>query len=458
MRALELNDLALAIAADGVVESSADSVVKVESGAAAMAYWRRSPESVSSRHWQGIESQGASSRSDAEIARRELARRVGEPGSAEFLIAAPARFSTMGLGRALGVLRSLSMNVRGFADSAVLTAAGLASRGDPEATVLVIDIGLHHVGVARVERRGGEFVRGRALTRTRSGWLELLEGWLALVGEVMVRRTRFDPLQDAAMEQTLVDALPEWLQAAAATGSTKVRVVRGEVSHEIDLSRDQFAARVEPIYRALVDLLHELRPAGAQLLITVPAAVQHCPGLIELLGNFSGCELAITPAGFAASAASLLPDPQHDAGEVPLLRRLSGAQSAPIMAGLRDVAAKMPYLMLGAGVQAAAPPSHLLFSGHAVALNGRNLVIGRDRDTAITLPEGLAGVSRQHCSLRHEMGQIVLVDHSRYGTFVNGERVAGRVRLRAGDQVRIGDPGVQLSLIAVGGINGAPSH
>ena len=60
------------------------------------------------------------------------------------------------------------------------------------------------------------------------------------------------------------------------------------------------------------------------------------------------------------------------------------------------------------------------------------------------------------CTLRDEDGAIVLVDHSRHGTFVNGERVAGRARLRAGDRLRIGDPGVELALIAVGAGHGAP--
>src|SRR5438270_605297 len=68
---------------------------------------------------------------------------------------------------------------------------------------------------------------------------------------------------------------------------------------------------------------------------------------------------------------------------------------------------------------------------------------------AIVLPEGLAGVSRRHCSFLREGLDALLLDHSRFGTFVNGERVAERARVRAGDQVRIGDPGVALTLIAV---------
>jgi pSer/pThr/pTyr-binding forkhead associated (FHA) protein len=47
-------------------------------------------------------------------------------------------------------------------------------------------------------------------------------------------------------------------------------------------------------------------------------------------------------------------------------------------------------------------------------------------------------------------GQIVLLDHSSFGTFVNGERVAERVRVHAGDRIRLGEPGVELALIAVG--------
>jgi pSer/pThr/pTyr-binding forkhead associated (FHA) protein len=99
----------------------------------------------------------------------------------------------------------------------------------------------------------------------------------------------------------------------------------------------------------------------------------------------------------------------------------------------------------------------LLWSGRALPLAGTALEIGREpAASGIVLGEGLAGVSRLHCTLRDEDGAIVLVDHSRHGTFVNGERVAGRARLRAGDRLRIGDPGVELALIAVGAGHGAP--
>ncbi|MDQ1343100.1 MAG: hypothetical protein QG571_1720, partial [Pseudomonadota bacterium] len=41
------------------------------------------------------------------------------------------------------------------------------------------------------------------------------------------------------------------------------------------------------------------------------------------------------------------------------------------------------------------------------------------------------------------------VDHSTYGTFVNDERIGGRLALQVGDVLRLGAPGVALELIRV---------
>jgi pSer/pThr/pTyr-binding forkhead associated (FHA) protein len=93
-----------------------------------------------------------------------------------------------------------------------------------------------------------------------------------------------------------------------------------------------------------------------------------------------------------------------------------------------------------------------LFDGRAIPLAASALIVGRSPGStpSLTLPEGLAGVSRRHCTFVRDVNEVVLVDHSHYGTFVNGERVSERVRIHAGDKVRVGEPGVELSLIAIG--------
>jgi pSer/pThr/pTyr-binding forkhead associated (FHA) protein len=60
----------------------------------------------------------------------------------------------------------------------------------------------------------------------------------------------------------------------------------------------------------------------------------------------------------------------------------------------------------------------------------------------------LAGVSRKHCSLQCRGEEVILTDHSTYGTFVDGERVSGTALLRHGQIIRVGTPGEELQLIA----------
>ena len=66
----------------------------------------------------------------------------------------------------------------------------------------------------------------------------------------------------------------------------------------------------------------------------------------------------------------------------------------------------------------------------------------------IALPRAAAGVSRRHCSLRRDGERTILVDHSRFGTWVNGARVRERAAVRPGDRVRVGTPGVEFTLIS----------
>ena len=54
-----------------------------------------------------------------------------------------------------------------------------------------------------------------------------------------------------------------------------------------------------------------------------------------------------------------------------------------------------------------------------------------------------------HFSLLRMAEGAVVIDHSRYGTWLNDERVVGRAPLRAGDRLRLGNPGVSLELIAI---------
>ena len=85
----------------------------------------------------------------------------------------------------------------------------------------------------------------------------------------------------------------------------------------------------------------------------------------------------------------------------------------------------------------------MILGGRAHAIDERPLVIGAGAGEGrrIALAGAGEGISRSHCTLLRERGRALVRDHSRYGTFVNGERVEGEAELGAGDRLRVGTPG-----------------
>jgi hypothetical protein len=447
--AIEPDDRAFALARDGVVLESSPSAVSDGSngalpGAEAWHAVRRLPTTTSTQHTGSVLREAQPSPRALSLLASELARRLAThpPQTGERVwIAAPAGAGRYGLGALLAVARQLALEVDGFVDAAVVAVAALGGLGP----AIVIELGLHHAAATLVERDGGPACRRRSLLSEHGGLLGLYQAWLDLINTAMVRQTRFDALHDAATEQQLFDALPELAREAMAGGVAVAALTAGGARIEVPLTRDQLIQAAQPLWREIARLLHELRPAGSALTLLVPQAVAALPGFSELMTHFAGCERVGLPAGFAAAATSLLDLPPRGATEpVRLLRRLPQAVQ-PALAALT--------VRESTGDERAAPPaSHVLFDGRTFALGAEPLIVGRALGDghAISLAEGLAGVSRRHCTFLRDGAGALLLDHSRFGTFVNGERVAERTRVRAGDEVRVGDPGVRLLLIAVG--------
>jgi predicted component of type VI protein secretion system len=73
-----------------------------------------------------------------------------------------------------------------------------------------------------------------------------------------------------------------------------------------------------------------------------------------------------------------------------------------------------------------------------IRLDERGCVIGRAPDVDWTLTDDRNTVSARHCEIAYRDGGYVIVDSSTNGTFVNGNRLTGPVRLAEGDVIRIG--------------------
>src|SRR5688500_17175818 len=87
-------------------------------------------------------------------------------------------------------------------------------------------------------------------------------------------------------------------------------------------------------------------------------------------------------------------------------------------------------------------PAHLLViagpdKGRTIPLNpGETLQVGRGQAASARLAD--PAVSSLHCDLEVTAEQTVLNDRSKYGSFVNGQKVAARHVLKPGDVIRLG--------------------
>jgi hypothetical protein len=121
----------------------------------------------------------------------------------------------------------------------------------------------------------------------------------------------------------------------------------------------------------------------------------------------------------AASAYGLSPLAPHSLSPAELKRLLAAERDGRPFLALRDGTGALLIRQLGDGDQ--------------------TLTLGRRGDLDVALPWD-AQVSALHAELECIAGEWTLIDDglSRNGTFVNGQRVHSRQRLRAGDLIRVG--------------------
>jgi len=279
--------------------------------------------------------------------------------------------------------------------------------------------------------------RGRIDVSRAVGLRAYEDAFARLIARALVGATRFDPLHQAPTEQLLYDRLGGWISAAAA-GEAPIVVEYGGLRHEARLTAAQLEAAAAPLTAELVKLVHSARRAGEALTLYVTARVAAVPGIGSALAQLRDCHIVLLPAA-AAGAGALAQADEIAAGELALVSRLD-AVAAVLAPG-----APRPDEVLGAA------PTHVVHQGRAYALTAEPLVVGREPAArrALVVGGATAGISRSHCSFVARAGEVVLEDHSRHGTFLNGERVQRRARLAAGDRIRLGAPGVELELVRI---------
>lgn len=368
-------------------------------------------------------------------------------GARELLLAVPPGYSREQLGLLVGIANECGVTTRGLVDLGLAACATVT----PALHMLHLDLQLHQAAATVLELSRGDSVlrRARYELLPGAGLLAFRQAAAQAIAAAFVRDTRFDPLHEAATEQRLHDRLPAWLERLATEEEVDVELEFGETTHRVTLQRAVVRHALEAHGSEVLRLVQAARPAGQRLHACITPRLASIPGLVERLASLRDCVVVTLDDGAAAlgalhAAAHVARPPDA----ISLVHRLPVAPAAATTGGAADAASAGA----ATAVPAEAVPTHVLFRGRAWPLTDVPLTLGWSVGGAargLAVPAGVAGVSRTHCTLVARDGQAVVEDQSTYGTFVNDERVGGRVALRVGDVLRLGAPGVTLELIRV---------
>ncbi len=444
--AAHLNDAGITVVGDrGIVYREPGFALLDESelvtGEAAYRNARLKPRRVQNAFWRDLSMEPLNDSqfrhlSSAELVSRQLESLWGEVSGQgdRLIVAVPPYMGSEQLSLFLGIAAELDIPIVAMVDAAVAA----TRRQYPGAVPVHVDISLHSACLTRLAQDTQAQVE-KSEVAAESGQLAMTDAWIRFIAAAFVKQSRFDPLHTAETEQLLQDRLPEWLTRVSADKRAELVVDYRGIEHRAEIELIDVVGAVDPIYQRIIGQLRAIYRADDYPALQLSDRAARLPGFADMLKARVGGEvILLEPGATGRGLISRCREMQRSTASVSLLRQLHWDQAA---ASLEATAA------VG---ESGARPSHVLFGSRAFEIDDQPLVFGSQAaagERSVELPADMPGLSRRHCAVRHQAGQCVVEDFSRYGTYLNGHRIDGSAVLQAGDHLRIGTPGHELQLI-----------
>ena len=334
----------------------------------------------------------------------------------QVILCVPGYYSQENLGLLLGITREAGMPVRGLVDSAVVAASNLAL--PPKA--LHLDIHLHSITLTRLTN-SGLLTRAGVQTLVESGLVNLWERWADVIAKQFIRTSRFDPMHEAATEQTLFDLLPAWVAALDEQAMNRFDLKAGDTTRSVTVARDSLLTAVTGLYPRIVQALRRETDSGGPACLLLSHRFTGFPGLKESLGLVKHLEVIALPETGSVIAAN----EHRDA-------IISPDEAISHVTRMRADRARLPPAAV-----VPSRPTHILFDNHAYAI-GHSFKLGADFPARSDEPMATLYVRRG----------MLMLEPAHSSVKINGEACDGSRALRAGDLLDLGE--VQLTLITVG--------
>ncbi|MFW2405794.1 MAG: FHA domain-containing protein [Gammaproteobacteria bacterium] len=451
--AIELNDAALA----GVGEAglafgdrgfepgyAAEADGRVLFGAEALHQARLNPRSTTNRFWSEFSDEPLARpigpyESSVDLVHAHLERllKAFPDRPSEVLLAVPHYWTTRQLGLLLGLAEELALPVRGLVDSGV--AATRCEYSDQH--LLHLDAGLHDLSVISMGQDGGASLQDRQ-TITEVSILRLERACAGFIAEKFLRATRLDPLHDASNEQFLYDSLYTWLAELNLQDEIGVTIDFSGNEFRTTIRRDELAQRVAGAFEPAVRMVRSSVGPEDRVALQITSRLAVFPGVIEALTGLPQANLyALEPAAAATGALQRAAQFSPSGDGVGLTTKLAWDRPAVGVAETEPSVRRAREIV---------EPTHLLHDGVVYRLGTAAFNVGAELpagEYGLRLGSSLSGISRRHCSVRRGAKGVELVDHSRFGTQLNGHSISGAAILQAGDVISIGSPAIELRLV-----------
>lgn len=444
---LNINDSNISLVSDGSVSYQDQGFIFVDKkdisiGKEALKKWRIFPKNIINDYWFNLsddkyKSLDFANYSPAHLISFHLKEIKNSLRSDHSLtVVYPPYMNAKQLSLFLGIANACDISIQAFVQSPVAA----TRRRYIDSKLVHLDLHLHGMSVSVMQNNQDSSI-DESLIIGKCGLIELNKAWAEMISSAFIEKLRFDPLHSAKSDQILYDNLDNWVVCALNNDQVEVKIDFRNQSNAIFIDSPEFHKAVKSNYRLLVNKLRSIFTKDDFPVIQVSDQVARLPGIISILESSFSCKIVILDDLEIEMGATRCIDNDF-LSDNPLNKKSLEFDNSPLKVDQNKLQSFHGN-----------KPTHILFGYEIYKISESPIVIGTmpsDENRFIKIESDAPGISREHFSIFIKDDMCIIRDLSRYGTFLNKERIKNETVLQIGDSLSIGSPVKEFILISEG--------
>lgn len=440
---IELNDSEIRVAkgADIILRSPGYAIVskdRIELGSAAVRLARLNPRAMQNRYWHDLNqiplpSPTSRARHNADLAYAHLLaihELAGKPD--EVLFAVPGYYSNEQLSLLLGLVEASPFNAIGLVDTAVAAAATQVGPG----TYVHVEIHLHQTVLTHIDITH-EVNRSSVQVIDGAGLASALDDCAAMITELFIKQSRFDPQHHAETEQSLYDQIPDCLLALGRRPEAVIEIPYQKTTYLAKLPRQAMIEALQPLYRKITAAM---TAAGRSL---VGDRLAGLPGFVEQLNATQASAAQVLSADSVFQCCAQQIDSIRSSGPALNFVTRLPAVTSPLLVSTTTASSGTTALPRSQDAADNLPVTHILSAHRAYPLANRRLYL-----SALT-GEITEHAEHAQCSVSSHGGRALVQAQNGQAVFINGQHIDTPASVRPGDVISFSGSKAEYTFINV---------